>query len=92
MGGLREGHSKDSLGSQVLMCPGLGRRCRGLGSDGTSRSRRGVYGPPAPRSGMTDRAQRKETGGLLFVLAGVAGFVFLLTIVVIWALAYGPLS
>ncbi|WP_275673111.1 hypothetical protein [Halobaculum magnesiiphilum] len=41
---------------------------------------------------MTDRTQRTETGGLVVVLAGVAGFVFLLTIVVIWALAYGPLS
>jgi len=41
---------------------------------------------------MADQEQTKETGGLLFLLAGVAGFVFLLTIVVIWALAYGPLS
>mgnify|MGYP006274380185 FL=1 len=41
---------------------------------------------------MADQEQKKETGGLLFLLAGVAGFVFLLTIAVIWALAYGPLS
>ncbi|WP_267903188.1 hypothetical protein [Halobaculum saliterrae] len=41
---------------------------------------------------MADQGQKKETGGMLFVLAGVAGFVFLLTIVVVWALAYGPLS
>jgi len=41
---------------------------------------------------MAAQEQKKETGGLLFLLAGVAGFVFLLTIVVIWALAYGPLS
>ncbi len=41
---------------------------------------------------MADQGQKKETGGLLFLLAGVAGIVFLLTIVVIWALAYGPLS
>ncbi len=41
---------------------------------------------------MADQDQKKETGGLLFLLAGVAGVVFLLTIAVIWALAYGPLS
>ncbi|WP_275671155.1 hypothetical protein [Halobaculum rubrum] len=41
---------------------------------------------------MADQEQKKETGRLLFLLAGVAGVVFLLTIVVIWALAYGPLS
>ncbi|WP_435064829.1 hypothetical protein [Halobaculum sp. EA56] len=41
---------------------------------------------------MADQDRKRETGGMLFVLAGVAGFVFLLTIVVIWAFAYGPLS
>lgn len=41
---------------------------------------------------MADQEQRKATGGLLLVLAGVAGFITLLGIAVIWAFAYGPLS
>jgi len=41
---------------------------------------------------MADQEQTKATGGMLLVLAGVAGFVALLGIVVVWAFAYGPLS
>lgn len=41
---------------------------------------------------MSNQEQKKATGGMLAVLAGVAGVIFLLTILVIWAFAYGPLS
>ncbi|WP_277552263.1 hypothetical protein [Halobaculum limi] len=41
---------------------------------------------------MADTEQKQATGGMLLVLAGVAGFITLLGIVVVWAFAYGPLS
>ena len=41
---------------------------------------------------MADQEQTKATGGMLLVLAGVAGSITMLGIVVVWAFAYGPLS